>query len=212
MVNSMEKYIQSLISEKTGIIKELHEEAVQNNVPVIRDDVSCLLRVLIKTHKPKRILEAGTAIGYSSIVMANAMESDDYQIDTVEINPEMVIEARKNIKSADLSDKIHVIAGDMTEVFSMLQTRYDMIFVDGAKGQYIAMYDDIMRLLNTGGLLVCDNVIFYGKVYDDPASAPHKHRTIITNMRAFLERMTQDKRLTCCILEVGDGLAIAYRK
>jgi len=205
----MQEYLESILPLREGILKELQEYAHSFNVPIIRNDSASLLEVLVKLHKPIRVLEAGTAIGYSAILMANAGAKG---IDTVEIDLNSVIIARENIKKAGLENVIKVIPGDATEVFSCLTKTYDMIFVDAAKGQYLQMYDDILRLLKPGGLLVCDNVIFYGKIYQTPESAPHKHRTIIANMRAFLEKLFADTRLTSSILESGDGMTVSIKE
>lgn len=190
-------------------MEELHKRALERDIPIIREDMEAFLRFLIKTTKPKRILEAGTAIGYSSILMAQACSES--AIDTVEIDPDLVLEARKNISKSNLSDRIHVILGDMQDVFSCLNTQYDLIFLDGAKSRYIDVYDDVVRLLKINGILVCDNIIFYGKIYNEPSKAHHKHRTIVTNMRNFLEKLTGDDRFESCILETGDGVTVSCR-
>ncbi len=206
----MDSYLLDLISDKDDLLAALRREALVKNVPIVREDTAALLRTLTALHGPKRILEAGTAIGYSAILMAEA--SPSAHIDTVEIDPDMVQAARKNVEAAGLSSRINIILGDAAEVFSCLSGPYGMIFVDSAKSQYLQLYDDIKRLLLPGGLLVCDNVIFYGKIFDSPAEAPHKHRTIVANMRAFLEKLTSDEELTVSILETGDGIAVAVKK
>ena len=206
----MDPYLLDLISDKDAFLAGLRRQALAENVPIVREDTAALLRVLTGVQAPRRILEAGTAIGYSSILMAKA--APEAHIDTVEIDPEMVLKARGNVAAAGLEDRINVILGDAAEVLACLSCPYDMIFVDSAKSQYIQMYDDIKRLLAPGGLLVCDNVIFYGKIFDSPADAPHKHRTIVSNMRAFLERLSRDGDFTVAILETGDGVATAKRK
>ena len=130
----------------------------------------------------------------------------------MEIDADSVVLARQNIRKAGAENQIRVIAGDGNEVLAALTKPYDMIFMDAAKGQYIHLYDDAMRLLNKDGLLVCDNCIFYGKVLDKPEDAPHKHRTIVANLRAFLEKMMNDSALDASLLDVGDGMAIACKK
>ena len=206
----MDPYLLDLISDKDAFLAGLRRQALAENVPIVREDTAALLRVLTGVQAPRRILEAGTAIGYSSILMAKA--APEAHIDTVEIDPEMVLKARGNVAAAGLEDRINVILGDAAEVLACLSCPYDMIFVDSAKSQYIQMYGDIKRLLAPGGLLVCDNVIFYGKIFDSPADAPHKHRTIVSNMRAFLERLSGDGDFTVAILETGDGVATAKKK
>ena len=203
-------FINDILPAETGIEKVLRDYANEHRVPILRRDAAAFLRTLVSLKKPSRILEVGTAIGYSAILMSKS--SPESHIDTVEIDADSVVLARQNIKKAGAESQIRVIAGDGNEVLAALTKPYDMIFMDAAKGQYIHLYDDAMRLLNKGGLLVCDNCIFYGKVLDKPEDAPHKHRTIVTNLRAFLERIMQDSALDASLLDVGDGMAIACKK
>ncbi len=207
----MDPYIQQLLEDRDPLLLQLRQEAVTNKVPIVREDTAALLRFLVKSYSPASILEAGTAIGFSAILMAVSSKSGS-RIDTVEINPETAAAARKNIAAAELSNRIRVIVGDAAEVLSCLSRSYDMIFIDSAKGQYLHMYEDIKRLLNPGGLLVCDNVVFYGKILETPEQAPHKHRTIVANMRCFLEKLFQDPDYTSTLLEIGDGVTLSYLK
>lgn len=209
----MNPYLQHLLEDKDPFLRHLRQTAQKNNVHIVREDTGALLRYLVKSHRPSNILEAGTAIGFSSTLMSKAYNEvcpDSYpHIDTVEIDPDTAAAARRNIEAAGLSN-IHVILGDAAEVLSCLTGKYDMIFIDSAKSQYIQMYDDIKRLLNPGGILVCDNVIFYGKIYDAPEEAPRKHRAIITNLRAFLEKLVSDPDFTSTILDIGDGVTLSF--
>lgn len=203
-------FINEILPVETGFEKELRDYASEHRVPILRRDAAAFLRTLVSLKKPSRILEVGTAIGYSAILMSKS--SPESHIDTVEIDADSVVLARQNIKKAGAENQIRVIAGDGNEVLAALTKPYDMIFMDAAKGQYIHLYDDAMRLLNKDGLLVCDNCIFYGKVLDKPENAPHKHRTIVANLRAFLEKMMNDSALDASLLDVGDGMAIACKK
>lgn len=203
-------FINEMLPAETGIEKELRDYANEHRVPILRRDAAAFLRTLVSLKKPSRILEVGTAIGYSAILMSKS--SPESHIDTVEIDADSVVLARQNIRKAGAENQIRVIAGDGNEVLAALTKPYDMIFMDAAKGQYIHLYDDAMRLLNKDGLLVCDNCIFYGKVLDKPEDAPHKHRTIVANLRAFLEKMMNDSALDASLLDVGDGMAIACKK
>ena len=174
-------FINDVLPEEDSGLEALREYASEHNVPVLRRDAAALLRILLFLHKPSEILEIGTAIGYSASVMAETLPHA--HIDTVEIDTDMVITARNNFRKLGLDGRIRVIAGDAGEVMASLSRRYDMIFMDAAKGQYAALYDDALRLLGPGGLLLCDNCIFYGKIPDKPEDAPHKHRTIVANRR-----------------------------
>lgn len=209
MDEQTKQFIEELLPAESNIAQNLREYANENRVPILRPDAAAFLRTLVSLKKPSRILEVGTAIGYSAIIMNESFP--ECKIDTIEIDADSVLLARENIRRANKNDRIRVIAGDGAEVLSALKLPYDMIFMDAAKGQYINLYDDAMRLLNVGGLIVCDNCIFYGKVFDKPEEAPHKHRTIVTNLRSFLQRFMSDDRLQATILDVGDGMAIATK-
>ncbi len=202
-------FIDDLLPEEFAEAQELRNYAAEHRVPILRRDAAAFLRTLAAACRPARILEIGTAIGYSAAVLANMLPAS--RIDTVEIDPDRVVEARRNFTDMGMADRIRVIAGDGAEVLASLQTPYDMIFFDAAKGQYLRLYDDALRLLNPGGLLICDNCIFYGKVTESPLEAPHKHRTIVTNLRAFLKKMMSDPRLQASLLNVGDGMAVACK-
>ena len=206
----MNEYIESLIPDESEILTKLRAYALDTRSPILRREAAQFMRVLTSLRRPGKILEAGTCIGYSAILMAEC--APGAKIETVEIDPDIALIARRNIEEAGLSGRIRVIVGDATEVFSSLSGTYDMIFVDSAKGQYIHMYEDIIRLLASGGLLVCDNCIFYDKIYDEPQDAPHKHRTIVANMRAFLTKAMNDPCLSATLLEVGDGMLVAAKK
>jgi len=214
----MNEYLKNLLQEKNDFLRELRQHAESDNVPILRADAAALMQTLTTLKAPRRILEAGTAVGYSAILMANCCRNAAGEcfvnIDTVELDIDTAAVARENIRKAGLEHNIRVIVGDAAEVLSCLSGSevYDMIFIDSAKSQYIEMYDDIKRLLKPGGLLVCDNVIFYGKIFDAPEEAPHKHRTIIGNLRAFLERLTGDDDYTTSVIETGDGMTISVKR
>jgi predicted O-methyltransferase YrrM len=201
--------LEPVLAEKDEILAGLRRYASDHNVPVLRPDSASLLATLTALKAPARILECGTAIGYSAILMAKAAENA--RIETVEIDPDAASEAKKNVALAGLSDRIRVILGDAAEVLRALNGPYDMIFLDSAKGQYLHMMEDVARLLSPGGLLVADNCIFYGKVFDEPASAPHKHRTIVANMREFIRLATCGNDFRGTLLETGDGMVLAVR-
>lgn len=203
-------FIDSLFVENSSLLSELRQYASENHVPILRPDSASLLATLTTLKSPAKILECGTAIGYSAILMAGA--SANAKIETVEIDPDAAEKARKNIDRAGLSGRIRVILGDASEVLTALSGRYDMIFLDSAKGQYIHMLDDVVRLLSPGGLLVADNCIFYGKIFDEPSLAPHKHRTIVANMREFIRRVTCGDEFTGSLVNCGDGMIVAVRR
>lgn len=207
--DNITSFIEGILPAEAPEEQELRAYAEANRVPILRRDAAAFLRTLAAVKRPERILEVGTAIGYSAAIVGRILPES--HIDTVEIDPEAVIRARENFKKLGLDDRIRVIHGDGAEVLAALSKSYDMIFLDAAKGQYLSLYDDTVRLLNPGGLLVCDNCIFYGKITEDPETAPHKHRTIVTNLRAFLKKLMSDPRFTASLLHVGDGMAVACK-
>jgi len=206
----LKEFAASFAKPDSGILAELRNRAIRDNVPILRPDAAALLKTLAGIKRPRRILEAGTAIGYSAILLAGATEAE---IETVEIDPDMAAEALKNIEAAGLTARIRVINGDAGEVLPALTRQYDMVFLDSAKGQYARLLPDIVRLLEPGGLLVADNCLFYGKILDDPETAPHKHRTIITNLREFLGEVFEGAEFSSAsLVDAGDGMLIAVRK
>ncbi|MCX7773971.1 MAG: O-methyltransferase, partial [Clostridia bacterium] len=168
-----------------------------------------LLKVLIHLHKPVRVLEAGTAIGYSASVMALAMPQNGC-IDSMEIEEDMADIAETNIHAMGLSSRIRVLRGDALEIMKCLSTPYDMIFLDASKGQYGEYYSEAMRLLKTGGLLVSDNVLYKGLV-TQTGPVEHKHRTIAVKLRDYLNTLCTDERLETSLIPIGDGLAVSVK-
>lgn len=203
------EYIRQTLKQNTGIMKELESYAEENHVPIILPEVGRLLIVLGRLTKPNRILEIGTAIGYSAILLAGIL-SPGGKIDTIERREEMLLKARENIKKAGFENTISVIAGDAKEVLECLDKQYDMIFMDAAKGQYPDFLPECLRMLRKGGLLVSDNVLFKGMVACDELVLRRK-KTIVNRLHTYLERLCQDPKLDTSILPVGDGVAITYK-
>ena len=207
---SADSFIAELRPEESPLLRELREFAAVNNVPILRPDAAALLRTLTALKRPARVLEAGTAIGYSALLLSEA--APKAHIETVELDADTAALAMRNIDRAGRADRIRVILGDATEVFAALRGPYDMVFLDSAKGQYVRLLDDVLRLLPAGGLLVADNCLFYSKILDEPADAPHKHRTSVANLRAFLSRVAGSGEFEASLLPVGDGVLLAVRK
>lgn len=203
------EYIRKTIKRKNGLLGELEEYALLNHVPIIQPEVANLVTVLGRTHKPARILEIGTAIGYSAILFAEILEPGG-RIDTIERYDKMIELARDNIKKAGLEDTISVIAGDATEVLKCLDREYDLIFLDAAKGQYPEFLPDCLRMLRKGGLLVSDNVLYKGMTANDELVVRRK-KTIVKRMRDYLEKICSDESLDTCIIPIGDGVAVSYK-
>ena len=202
------EYIRKTIKRKSGLLAELEEYAEQYHVPIVQPEVANLISVLGRMQKPSNILEIGTAIGYSAILMSEFLEPGG-RIDTIERYDRMIELARENIKKAALEDAINVIAGDATEVLQCLDRQYDMIFLDAAKGQYPEFLPECLRMLKKGGILVSDNVLYKGMTANDELVVRRK-KTIVKRMRDYLNRICNDENLDTCIIPIGDGVAVSY--
>lgn len=204
------EYIRNTINKDAGILKELRSYAQLNNIPVIQPETAKLLLVLGRIVRPKRILEIGTAIGYSSILLSETLQPGGI-IDTIENYDEMIEIARENIKTAGRQDIINTIAGDAIEVVMCLDKKYDLIFLDAAKGQYPELLPDCLRLLVPGGVLISDNVLYKGMVANDRLVVRRK-KTIVKRLREYLDCICNDQSLDTCILPVGDGVAVSVKR
>lgn len=204
------EYIRKTIKMSEGILKELREFAEEHHVPIIQPEVARLLEVLGGILKPKRILEVGTAMGYSAILMSSFLEPGG-KIDTIDRYELMIDRAKENIRRAGLEDVVNIIAGDAMEVLRCLDKRYDMIFLDAAKGQYIEFLPECLRMLNKGGLLVSDNVLYKGMVANDDLVIRRK-KTIVRRMRDYLDSICGNEELETSIIPIGDGVAVSYKK
>ena len=192
------------------MLSELEEYAREHHVPIVTPEVAQLLIVLGRIIRPERILEIGTAIGYSSILLAGVLVNGG-RMDTIERQEEMILRARENIKKAGLEYTISIIAGDAEDVLKCLDKQYDMIFLDAAKGQYPEFLPECLRMLKNGGLLVSDNVLYKGMVASDDLVVRRK-RTIVNRMRSYLDSICSNPALDTSILPVGDGVALSYKR
>lgn len=205
----IEEYIRELIPEKYKL-KDIEEYAMENHVPIIQPEVAQFLRVMLRTTKPKNILEIGTAIGYSSIVMAEST-SDDTNITSIERREDMIEIANKKISKAGFENKINILKGEAGEVLSNLDKKYDFIFLDAAKGHYKEFFDECIRMLDKDGIIVCDNVLFRGMVASDDLVIRRKI-TIVKRLREFLKYINNIEGYISSIIPIGDGIALTYRE
>lgn len=205
----VQEYIRANLVPYEGILNTMEQYASENNIPIIQPEVARLLEVLIKGFKSKRIIEVGTAIGYSAIVMAKAA-GDGCRVVSVEIDAGMVERARSNIKAAGLENAIEIIEGDARMVLGQLAGSFDLVFLDGAKGHYEEMLGTILDLLVPGGALVCDNVLFRGMVASD-SLVKRRKITIVKRMRHFLENITRHPLLDTAIVPIGDGVSVSVK-
>lgn len=202
-------YINSLDSGNTGILDEIEREAVENFVPVIRKETQSILKLLLAMKKPWRILEVGTAVGFSALLMAEYAPQSE--IVTIENYEKRIPIARNNFKRAGKEAQITLLEGDAAEVLKTLQEPFDFVFMDAAKGQYIKFLPDVIRLLNTGGTLVSDNVLQDGDILESHYIIARRNRTIYHRMREYLYELTHRDDLVTAIFPVGDGISVSEK-
>lgn len=207
----MDVFINSVHKGISKEMAEFEQRAINDYVPIIRKPTQILLRYIIASHKPQRILEIGAAVGFSSIYMSEYLP-DTARIDTIERMEDRARQARENIARYGKSEMINLIEGDAIEELKKLEKSYDMIFLDAAKGQYINYFEDLMRLLAKGGILVSDNVLQEGEIIESKYAINKRDRTIHGRMREFLYLINHDERLESVVLPNGDGVALSYKK
>ena len=197
--------------EVSDALKIVEEEAKKSGVPIIRPQTRALLRVLLRMKKPERILEVGSAIGFSSVFMAEYTPYNT-RIDTIENYLPRIKRARENIRMAGQDDKIRLLEGDAMEILPQLHDKYAFVFMDAAKGQYIHFLPDILRLLEPGGVLVSDNVLQDGDIFQSRYAIRRRNHTIHKRMREYLYALTHHELLETVILETGDGMTVSVRR
>ena len=203
-------FLRAHIEFENESLKILRDKAKKENKPILQPETANLLYMIIKMIEPKTILEIGTSIGYSSALMAISA-GEKVHIDTIEMLEENMLEAKENYKIAGTQKSINVFLGDALEIVPTIETKYDLIFMDGPKSHYFTLKEKMISLLNDGGILICDNVLFRGYITGDKKFARRKE-TIIAKMRQFLDELCSDKRLDTMILPIGDGVSISILK
>ncbi len=189
-------------------IEQIKEKALNEHIPIIMDDTLEVVGKILEDKKPERILEIGTAVGYSAIMFSKYLIENGY-IDTIERDEERIKEAKENVKDLNLEEKIHIFEGDAIEILPTLKGPYDVVFIDAAKGKYPIFLSEALRMLGNNGIIVADNVLYKGYVMSDYNK--HKQRTAVRGLREFLKELNENENLTTQILEVGDGLAISKK-
>lgn len=205
----VETYMDQLWAPETEDLAKMREYAEKNHIPIIEREIVEFLKVLLDISKPKHILELGTAIGYSSIVMAKS--SKNSLIDTVELKEETAEYARKNIADCGFNHQIKVTVSDALEYLKNCNQSYDFIFIDAAKGHYEKYIKESLRLLNPNGTILCDDVLFRGMVPNNDLLIRRKI-TIVKRMRALLPKVLQNKELLTSLIPIADGLLLIRRK
>lgn len=203
-------FINSLDKGNTEFLNEIEEECRRTNVPVIRTQMQSLLKLLLAINRPGRILEVGTAIGFSALLMSE-YAPPGCRITTIEKYEKRIPVALANFEKAGKSEEITLLEGDAARILKELDESYDFIFMDAAKGQYIHFLPDILRLLRTGGLLVSDNVLQDGDVIESRFAVARRNRTIHSRMRDYLYELKHNEQLETEILQVGDGITVSVK-
>lgn len=203
-------FINSLDTRNSELLETIEAEARAADVPIIRREMQSFLKVVLMMKRPKHILEVGTAVGFSALLMSTAVE-EDCRITTIENYEKRIPIARGNFRRAGKEEQITLIEGDAAEVMKTLDGPYDFIFMDAAKGQYIHYLPDAMRLLSEGGVLVSDNVMQDGDVIQSRFAVERRNRTIHARMRDYLYELKHNEELTTSIIPLGDGVAVSVK-
>ena len=204
-------YINSLDRGNTDFLNQLEMEALRDHVPIIRRETQSLLKVLLELTAPSRILEVGTAVGFSALLMST-YGPGECRITTIENYEKRISAARENFKKAGKEKQITLLEGDAQKVLKTLEEPFDFIFMDAAKGQYIHFLPDILRLLVKGGILISDNVLQDGDIIQSHFAVERRNRTIYKRMREYLSTLKNSSELGTAILPLGDGVALSVRK
>ena len=186
-------------------LKKVKEKALENHIPILMDDTLEKIEEILQEEKPKRILEIGTAVGYSASMFAKSTD-EDCIIDTIEIDEERAKEAKENIKKIGVSERINIMVGNAVDILPTLTKTYDIVFIDAAKGKYPIFLENAIRLIKDGGTILADNILYKGYVMSDYNA--HKQRTAVRHLREYIKEITENDKCESEILEIGDGLAI----
>ncbi len=204
-------YIRSLEGPENPVIEKIEQEAIDTHVPIIRKETQSFLKVILMMKQPSRILEIGTAIGFSAILMSEYLPEDGH-ITTIEKYEKRIPIARENFRRAGKEGQITLMEGDALEVMRTLTGPYDFIFMDAAKGQYIHYLPEALRLLSDGGVMMSDNVLQDGDVIESRFAVERRNRTIHSRMREYLYELKHNAKLQTSILPLGDGVALSVKK
>lgn len=203
-------YLHSLETENSEILEQIEKEALDTYVPIIRKEMQSFLKVLLRIKRPLKVLEVGTAVGFSAILMSEYVPAE-CKITTIENYEKRIPIARENFRRAGKEHQITLIEGDAFEVLKTLQDSYDFIFMDAAKGQYIAYLPEVMRILTPGGILVSDNVLQNGEIIESRFAVERRDRTIHSRMREYLYTLKHHPELETSIIPLGDGVALSIK-
>ena len=205
-------YIHSLESQNSEVLTKIEQSAIKDNVPIIRKEKESFLRVMLEISKPLNVLELGCAIGYSAILMSEYLPEGGH-ITTIENYDKRIVEAKANIEMAGLSSKITLLEGDAMEVMKDLESeKYDFVFMDAAKAQYINFLPEVMRLMKPGAILIADNVLQDGDIIESRYGVIRRNRTIHSRMREYMYEVKHMDELETTIVPIGDGITMSVKK
>ena len=190
-------------------LEKIKQKALEEHIPIIMDDTLEVIEKELKENPPKRILEIGAAVGYSAMCFSEFL-ADGGKIDTIERDEERIKEAKINFKNVGVEEKIKLYDGDAVEILPTLNEKYDMVFIDAAKGKYPFFLKEALRMKNENGIIFADNILYKGYVMSDYNK--HKQRTAVRNLREYIKEVSENPNLETEILEIGDGLAISRIK
>ena len=190
-------------------LEKIKQKALENHIPIIMDDTLEVIEKELKENPPKRILEIGAAVGYSAMCFSEFL-AENGVIDTIERDEERIQEAKENFKKVGVENKISLYEGDAVEILPTLNEKYDMVFIDAAKGKYPFFLKESLRMINENGIIFADNILYKGYVMSDYNK--HKQRTAVRNLREYIKEVSENPNLETEILEVGDGLAVSRIK
>lgn len=204
-------YINSLERGNGELLDSIEADAVKNDVPIIRKEMESFLKVMLEIIKPAKILELGTAVGYSAILMSRHIPEGS-GIVTIENYEKRIVEARENIKRAGAENVINLVEGDALDILPELSEKFDFVFMDAAKGQYMNFLHLVLPLMNDGAVLVCDNVLQEGSIVESRYVTPRRERTIHSRMREYLYTLKNTPELETSIIPIGDGITVSVKK
>ena len=205
-------YIHSLESQNSEVLTKIEQSAIKDNVPIIRKEMESFLRVMLEISKPLNVLELGCAIGYSAILMSEYLPEGGH-ITTIENYDKRIVEAKANIEMAGLSSKIKLLEVDSMEVMKDLESeKYDFVFMDAAKAQYINFLPEVMRLMKPGAILIADNVLQDGDIIESRYGVIRRNRTIHSRMREYMYEVKHMDELETTIVPIGDGITMSVKK
>ncbi len=207
----MSVYLNSLDTGNGAFLDALEQRALEEEVPIIRPAMQSMMKVLLAIHRPKKILEVGTAVGFSALLMALHTD-EDCRITTIENYEKRIPLARENFRRAGMEERITLLEGDAAQILPTLQESFDLIFMDAAKGQYLHFLPDAVRLLRVGGLLVSDNVLQDGDLIESHYAVERRNRTIYKRMREYLYVLKHTDGLLTSIVPAGDGAALTVKQ